>query len=169
MAGDVELGFRCARCGAWHDELPFAYGVDEPAYWKPEYEREGRGVLGEEQCVIDDHFFVRGRIRIPVVDSDSDFEWGVWTTLSAENFERMSELWDEPGREDEPPYFGWLATELPGYPSTLNLKTEVWTQPVGERPLVEVEPTDHPLATDQRNGITQERAWEIIHRYEARD
>jgi hypothetical protein len=58
--------------------------------------------------------------------------------------------------------FGWLATAIAGYrPSTLGLKTNVHTQPVGERPLVELEPTDHPLAVQQRDGISLARAQEI--------
>ena len=28
-----------------------------------------------------------------------------------------------------------------------------------------VEPTDHPLSIDQRNGISLERAWELVHHY----
>ncbi|HZG42899.1 MAG TPA: DUF2199 domain-containing protein [Longimicrobium sp.] len=49
-----------------------------------------------------------------------------------------------------------------GYPDTLLLKTYVHLQPVPVRPLVELEPTDHPLAVDQREGVTQERAREIV-------
>ncbi|MEU6973410.1 DUF2199 domain-containing protein [Kitasatospora aureofaciens] len=38
------------------------------------------------------------------------------------------------GRETEPPYFGWLTTELPIYsPSTLNPKKMAHTRPIGER------------------------------------
>jgi Uncharacterized protein conserved in bacteria (DUF2199) len=36
----------------------------------------------------------------------------------------------------------------------LKLKTNVHTQPVGSRLLIEHEPTDHPLAVEQRAGIT---------------
>ena len=58
----------------------------------------------------------------------------------------MLDAWKTPEREQEPPYFGWLSTELPVYPlTTLNLKTSVHTQPVDTRPHIEVEPTDHPL------------------------
>jgi hypothetical protein len=69
---------------------------------------------------------------------------------------------------DAPPMFGWLSTELPIYqPSTLNLKTVVHMQPVGLRPLVELEPTEHPLAVEQREGISigrvQEFAERILH------
>lgn len=40
---------------------------------------------------------------------------------------------------------------------TLNLKTNLHTQPVGRRPTIELEPTDHPLAVEQRSGITHAR------------
>ncbi|MEV0977865.1 DUF2199 domain-containing protein [Streptomyces sp. NPDC049915] len=71
-------------------------------------------------------------------------------------------MWDTPGREAERPYFGWLTTDLPVYPTTtLNLKTHVHTRPLGERPFVELEPTDHPLAVEQRTGITLDRVPEI--------
>ena len=66
------------------------------------------------------------------------------------------------GRENEAPYFGWLSTELPLYgTSTITLKTNVHTRPVGLRPNIELEPTGHPLAAEQRNGITRERVREI--------
>ena len=72
------------------------------------------------------------------------------------------QLWTTPGRESEPPYFGFLCTELPLYqPSTLGLKTMVHTQPVGYRPTVELESTEHPLAVEQRTGITLARVQEI--------
>ena len=86
----------------------------------------------------------------------------MWVSLSRDSFSRVSSLWTTPGREREEPYFGWLATELPVYgESTLNLKTHVHTQAVGQRPLIELEPTGHPLAVEQRSGITVSRVQEI--------
>lgn len=66
--------------------------------------------------------------------------------------------------QSEPPYFGWLCTALPLYPSTLhlNLKTHVHTRPLGQRPFVELELTDQPLAVEQRQGITMARVREIV-------
>ena len=53
-------------------------------------------------------------------------------------------------------------TEIPIYqPTTLSLETHVHTQPVGARPLVELEHTDHPLAVEQRTGITVARVQQI--------
>lgn len=119
--------------------------------------------LTSDQCVIDgEAFFVRGLIEIPVVDSDHVFTWRVWASLSKENFARADKLWETTGRENEPPYFGRISTDLGLYsPSTINLKSHVHTRPVGQRPLIELEPTDHPLAVEQRSGITLERVQEI--------
>jgi len=50
---------------------------------------------------------------------------------------------------------------LPGYPDTLNLKTSVHTQPVGARPLIELEATNHPLSIEQRGGMSWERVNQI--------
>ena len=119
-------------------------------------------VLDEELCVIDGrHFFIKGRICIPVHDSPDTFVWVGWVSLSETNFERTVALWEQPGREAEPPYFGWLSSQIPCYPSTINLKTHVHTGPVGERPTVELEPTDHPSALGQRTGISLARVREI--------
>ena len=142
-----------------------SYGVDAPAYWDRAYADDPMSLLDQEQCIIEgEHFFVRGRIVIPILDAtaDEEFDWGVWVSLSRVNFTKALELWTTEGREREPFYFGWLSTELPIYePTTLQLKTHVHTQRVGKRPLIELEPTDHPLAVEQRNGITMARVAEI--------
>lgn len=123
---------------------------------------EERVVLTPDQCIIDDeHFFVIGNIVLPIIGGDDVFQWTAWVSLSEANFDRMTDLWETVERESEPAYFGWLNTELPLYPDTVDLKTMVHTQPVGERPLIEVEPTDHPVAVEQRMGITWERVREI--------
>ena len=97
-----------------------------------------------------------------MVDAEQPFEWGVWVSQSEENFAHAMETWEKPAREDDAPTFGWLATALPLYePSTLDLKTMLHQRAVGLRPLVELEPTDHPLAVEQREGITLERVREI--------
>jgi hypothetical protein len=97
-----------------------------------------------------------------VLDAEEDFEWGVWVSLSRDNFGRVLDLWTTQGRERDPAYFGWLSTQLSAYPTeTLNLKTKVHTEAVGTRPQVVLEPTDHPMAVEQRSGITTERVREI--------
>lgn len=155
----------CRGCGERHDGLPFSYGSDAPAYWHDGLAGDESSVLEQEICVIGgEHYFVRARIVIPVLDAGRDFEWGVWASLSRPNFKRTLDTWETPGREHEPSSFGWLSTELPVYPSTINLKTHVHPEPVGTRPHLELEPTDHPLAVEQRTGITVARVQEIAER-----
>ena len=157
-------GYTCRTCGEFHAGIPLCYGAEAPVYWEaiPEAERNQRGELSSDQCVIDDeHFFILGRLEIPIHDNPDPFCWLVWVSLSEPNFKRAHELWHASGRENEPPYFGWLSTQLPCYPDTVNLKTNVHTRPLGERPFIELEPTDHPLSLEQQNGITMQRVLEI--------
>jgi hypothetical protein len=53
------------------------------------------------------------------------------------------------------------------YPDTLNLKTMAHLRDNGIRPYIEVEPTEHPLAVDQHQGITLDRALELVHQIQA--
>ncbi|NEA44510.1 DUF2199 domain-containing protein [Streptomyces sp. SID11385] len=156
-------GFICTTCGTPHAGMPLHHAAPAPHYWLPGMESAPGCLLSSDQCVINaEHYFVRGLIEIPVQGTDEVFSWGVWVSLSRTNFGRMSDRWDTPGREAEPSYFGWLSTELPAYsPTTLNLKTHVHTRPVGARPLVELEPTAHPLAVEQREGIGRDRVREL--------
>ncbi|WP_344345638.1 DUF2199 domain-containing protein [Kitasatospora putterlickiae] len=159
----TEHAFACSCCDGRHDGPPRSYGSPAPVNWKPRYARRRDSELTGDQCVIKGrHFYVHGLIEIPVLDGGDPFSWGVWVSLSEANFARVHDLWEDPAREQEPPYFGWLTTELPVYPeSTLLLKTHVRTRAVGLRPLIELEPTDHPLAVEQREGITADRVREF--------
>jgi hypothetical protein len=156
--------YTCKCCGQVHDGLPVSYATEAPVQWgglAPE-ERKKRGQLGSDQCIIDNEFFyVKGNIRIPIIGESDPFVWTVWVSLSHDSFDRVSHQWEKRGREKEPPYFGWLSTDLPFYPDTMNLKTSVLTQPKGIRFHIELEPTDHPLAVEQRDGITWDRVQEF--------
>jgi len=157
-------GYLCGRCVERHDDLPLHYGFHAPAYWYgiAENERTSRCLLSSDPCIIDEeHFFIVGNLELPIIGSNEKFSWDVWVSLSAHNFARACKLWEQPGRESEPLYFGWLSSGVPGYPETLSLKTMVHTRPVSLRPLIELEPTDHPLAIEQRDGITWERVQEL--------
>jgi len=160
-----QMAYKCSICGETHEGLP-DMGHDKPYYWHtiPAEERESRAWLTEDACVIDDEdFFIRGVLLIPVHDYDRDFGFGVWVSQKQENFMRYL---DEPDSSEIGPYFGWLSSEINYYEeSTLSLQTMAHFSGDGKRPTIELEPTDHPLAVDQREGITLAKAWEIIHFY----
>ncbi|MGL6074795.1 MAG: DUF2199 domain-containing protein [Fimbriiglobus sp.] len=157
-------GWQCRCCGKMHDELPMHYGAEGPELWFtiPEKKRKKRVMMNKDVCLIDEKYgFIVGNLEIPVLDSPDHFSWDVWVSLSLPNFFQAHKVWNDPGRESEPPYFGWISTSLPGYPETLHLKSFVHTRAVGCRPRIELEPTDHPLAIEQRDGITLARVQEI--------
>jgi hypothetical protein len=131
----------------------------------PMEELEQRIVFTPDQCVIDGKdFYLRGRILVPVTGLDEPFVWGVWAEVSPTNFVRTNELWTVEGREAEPAFPGWLNTQLPVFGETFNLELSVQTQGVGKRPHFTVVDEEHPLAVEQRNGITMQRVEEIAER-----
>jgi hypothetical protein len=129
----------------------------------PETKRKARAVLTSDFCTINgEHHFVRACLDIPILGQQDRFTWGVWVSISEASIRRAAELYDVDPAADEPPRFGWLSTSLPLYSvPTLNLKTMVRFRAQPLRPRVELEPTDHPLSVEQRNGITLERVQEI--------
>ena len=163
MGTDSDIGFGCSICGERH-VLPLSYSVKVPmaAAMITVDEVDQRVVITPDQCVIDNKdFYLRGRFLVPVIGLDEPFVWGVWAEVSPKNFVRTNELWTVDGREQEPAFPGWLNSQLPVFGDTFNLEVSVQTQPVGHRPQFTVVEEDHPLAVEQRNGITMARVEEI--------
>ena len=57
--------------------------------------------------------------------------------------------------------YGWLSNVVPTFENPFAQKCNVNVRPGGLRPLIELEPTDHPLAIAQRDGISLEDALQI--------
>jgi hypothetical protein len=170
MPEESPFRFKCTSCDEWHEGIP-GFGAEVPLYYYaiPIEERGSRCILEADTCVVDqEHFFVRGCIEIPVDGARDPFIWGVWVSLSKRNFDAFVACLDIPKRSHTGPFFGWLSAELGFYPRTENLKTRVHLRDNGVRPYIELEPTDHPLAVEQRNGITTDRvaiyAWHVHRR-----
>lgn len=155
--------FKCPTCDKWHEELPDV-GYDRPAYANgvPESEQQTRLFLTSDLCVIDDKdYFVRCVLPLPIRGTDEQFMWGVWSSLSKQNFLRYQASYDD-NMSDWEPMFGYLSNRLPGYPDTLSLKLSIQPQEQGARPIASLDPTDHPLAIEQRDGIALEKVLEIV-------
>ena len=160
--------FKCTSCDDWHEGMP-TFAADAPLhfYGVTAEERGRRCALDSDTCVIDDEFFfIRGCIDIPVIGEQECFSWGVWVSISKENFARFCACFDLAKRAHIGPFFGWLSAALPLYPDTTNLKTRAHLRDDGIRPYIELEPTDHPLALEQRNGIPVSRVAEIYAHYQ---
>jgi hypothetical protein len=161
----MHYSWTCHCCGKQFDELPLAFGLDSPDPWLAltEAERESRGAISSDTYIIDDqHFFVRGCLEIPLAGRDGIFNWSAWVSVSEKSFKRITDLWETDIRDGEPPFFGWLSNNITIYPDTFALKTNLYLRNHGTRPLITLEPTEHPLAREQREGISLQRVAEIV-------
>lgn len=161
----LQYAWTCRCCGRQQSGLPLDFAVPEPDPWRavPKEQRGSAGnKLDENLCVIGNKdFFIRGCVEIPIVGHDEKFIWGVWASLSESNFKRVLDLWsaDVTG---ERPMFGWLCNNVSQYPPTAGLKTNVYLRKDNLRPTIMIEPTNHPFAVDQREGITLEKVEKLV-------
>ena len=157
------MSSQCSICGDIHDGLQdIGFKWPDPYFGIPESERDTRISSTTDVCVIDNEdYFIRGVILIPVLDQPEDFGLGVWVSQKRENFDTY--LADF-GSTEIGPFFGWLSNRIPFYEQdTWALKTMARFQGNNQRPLIEVEPSDHPLYRDYSEGITLDQAWQYVH------
>jgi hypothetical protein len=161
------MQFKCSRCGKLHETEDISFGADAPVQWDllSDEERANSELTGET-CMIeaegDVSFYVRACLEIPIRQTGKAFTWGVWVSLSEKSMREMAEHWEDEDRTNLGPYFGWLCTKIPEYADTVFLKTMVHQRPVGQRPFVILDKTDHQLSVDQRAGISPQRMQDII-------
>ena len=156
--------FQCSRCGEEHAGPP-TFGFSFPIDYMdaPASERDTRVFLTSDTCVIDDErFFVRGVIQIPVHGADTPFAWGVWVKVSEKDFDRFEALLGVASRSHELPLTGLLSSPPRPYPDSTHLVAVLHLRDDGIRPFVTLEDTGHPLAVEQRQGITTARLAEIV-------
>lgn len=157
------ITFRCSGCGEMHEGLP------EQAFLEPDYiyalektEKEVRAKTSDDLCMLDENdFFIRCVLQIPIVGEETPFGWGIWVSASKENFWRYAELFRDDRETEMVPWFGWVSNRLPFYDDTLKLKTNVYPQGGGKRPLVKLEPTNHLLSVHQQQGMPLDLAIQI--------
>lgn len=157
------FSFKCSSCAEIHEGSPsFSFRAPDP-YLEQKKSVQDAGELGTDLCWYDDqdgrHYFIRVCLEIPIHGVSEPFLWGVWVSLSEQNFRRYVETYDAPDTTDR--YFGWFCNYLPYYKGTYALKTQVHPRAGGTRPYIVLEETEHPLSVDFHSGISIERAQEI--------
>ena len=168
--------WKCYSCEEWHTGACLDFSLSVPAYWGAEEEQAKQDwpldadelpqtYLDEDVCIINgEHFFIRGLIHLPIIGTAETFRWGVWGSLSRDNFLMLLSRDDDPNRVELEPMFSWLSSQLADYEDTLSLKMYAHIQPIGERPIFELEPTEHLLSKEYHHGINPERVKEIMKR-----
>ncbi|MFC7380417.1 DUF2199 domain-containing protein [Brevundimonas sp. GCM10030266] len=163
----MSASFTCAVCNEPHEGFPaLAFVAPDPWDWASEAERAADWSLDSDFAEYrETDFYVRGVLDIPIIGRDDVLSFGVWSTVSRDNFARCQDAFNDEDQSKLGPMFGWFSNNIPGYPQTLLLKCNLLPRDGRLRPLIELEPTDHPLAVQQREGVSLEAAAEYFHAY----
>lgn len=163
------MGFVCSHCGQIHEGLP-ARVYYEPDPWLALTDAErAAGKCDTDLCrTPDGQHFVRTVLELPLIGGpEPTFEFGVWGSLSDVDFGRYFDSWDDADQSRIGLMPSHLANEIRGYPESFALKASLSPQASRagrqQRPLMLLEPSNHPLAIAQRDGIAFEKVLEIIH------
>jgi hypothetical protein len=162
---------RCAQCGEEHDLLAVEpnYGRPDAFFEVPADQREHLTNFGNDDGRIrtpddrDRRHFLRVLLAVPIRGTGKDCAWGVWVEVSAFDWERTYELWDDPKQSKVRPFPARLANTLRGYENTVGLPGRVRLVAPKQSPLFVLdEDVDHPIAREQREGVTPERVTEWV-------
>lgn len=164
--------WRCASCDETHRGI-FALACMAPSAWPHAEIREPNGALrldgdflSEDFCVLrGEHFFVRCSFDIPVRGLAEKFSFGLWSTLSRDNFDIYVGGFDHGNYANMGPWFGWLSNDLTPFRDTLNQQCRVYPQRDRQRPVLRMADSDHPLAEAEEEGIAPEHLIAIYGHY----
>jgi hypothetical protein len=96
--------------------------------------------------------FILCVLPLPVPEIRAEFTFTVWVSVSEKSWAVYKDGYGS-GSYAEQGCFGFLSNKIPDFESSTGLYTDVWFQPDGLRPLLELHETDHPLVKAQREGI----------------
>jgi hypothetical protein len=164
------FAFKCRCCDEVHEGSPsFSFRAPDAYASLSEEEKASIGWISDDFCVIT-HVegtdrFVRAILEVPIHGVEEPFLWGVWVSLSEKSFDRYRDTYDAPVDGDV--FFGWVANRIGLYPVDDSRPSDVRVQLGGHRPKVVLHLADEetdPLAIDQRDGISIQRAQELAER-----
>lgn len=155
----------CSCCGQSYEGSPsYAFKMPDHSFQLTPEEQNERGNIDNNISSIrlDDHsdYFIRACLEIPIHGVISPFMWGVWVSIRKDDLKRYLQTWDEADENDA--YSGWCYNNLSLYPSTLGLKSLAHPRRDNVRPWLELEPSEHPLYLDWKNGLSIEQAKPLV-------
>jgi hypothetical protein len=135
-----------------------AIGFAAPAGWE-ELDEAARAesVLDSDLCMIarpggEVERYICGLLRLPVAETDAEFQWIVWLSVSQPSWRVYLDGFGT-GTYPQPGCFAYLMHEIPDFEGSLGLPANIWFQPDGLLPLVELQDGHHALVKAQQEGI----------------
>jgi hypothetical protein len=155
----------CACCGRSHENLPLDLGFVKPgAFLELKSSRErARCQLTADTCVMPGpRYFLRGRLPVPLHDSERVFLWSVWAEVGPHVYERHLLLRETQGTYGMPVPGALSVEREPSFRGMDRLPVLLrFTE--GHSPLITLEPSNHWLCRDQQNGLTLHHLHERLH------
>ena len=144
----------CSVCGKDHpvEDIEKTYRLPDAIFGLSEEEREKRARISSDFCLLENQVFVRGLIPVPIQGKEDVYCWGVWAEISWSAYKELYRTWDQEDCSGFEDLDGTLANALPVYDGTVGLPVRIVRKP-DARPFFFVS-VDHPLAHDQRDGIS---------------
>lgn len=164
MNSDPQTSFTCATCGKVHDGMPTDSGftLPEDVWAIPEVDRASRAKWTSDLCQLGGRFFIRCLVRLPFLEREGFYGWGVWAEVDWPTFQRYLELY-EVDASNEPAASGTLANDIPTYESTIGLPIQIHFGTSTERPTISfANDEQHALAREARAGLTASRHHEFL-------
>lgn len=163
-----DSSYTCPCCSQSFSGV-YDIGFDHPGPW-PHGNRETEGIedwqVGDDRltpdlCKVDQHFFVRCVLYLPIRGADEEFGFGCWGSLSEDNFR----AYVANARTGDPfdGAFSWLANDLPCFESNDGVPCDLEPGAEGQRPRLFAH-QGHPLADAQRDGISFDTLLDIYAR-----
>jgi hypothetical protein len=148
--------YKCASCDAWHVGVPSWHVPAPDSVMEMTPAEVATRVWREDDYLIVDrqHFCTLALLELPIQGMTETHAWGVWVNLSKADAKTFLRLYNDPSRAAGITFEGVLTNALPGYPTTRKLPVRLITRAYPTRPYVEIVDVDHPLAVDQRVGLT---------------
>lgn len=159
----INDGWKCKSCKRMRNtDAPQIFFCSNPHDFEDldDEAKQSRAKVSADLCSIDNQrFFVRALVEIPINSEEPKtgtekshlMIWGVWVQLDARDFFLLMEKWND---DSEMQLKGTLNNIMPEYENTLNQPVMLTTRKGGMRPLVTFDILEHPLAQDQKNGIS---------------
>ena len=161
---------RCSRCGSEHELLEPSFLRPDAVVEMPEVQRQSRVEENDDLCRVlmgdgDEvpRFFLRTVLPVQLLDVDDYTQWGLWVEVEEKHAHRAWELWDSLDQDQEPPFPGFVANQVAGYPNTIGLPVEIQLTGPTTRPRSSFsKELEHPFVQECRAGVNTPRVLEWL-------
>ena len=153
---------KCSCCGLDLGDfcIDKSFGLPDEVFAIPPVERASKVKHSDDLCQFNGKYFIRTILYIPISNSNEAYGWGFWCEVLESDFDTYLNWYNEDG-SNEAPITGQIANNIPSYPFLMGCKVSIQFGRPDQRPVSKILKIDHPLYTEQQNGISIERVHEL--------